>query len=197
MNHETGFGECLKNVSKQKMSKVPFSGPPCAPSPFSSYIVILRSCNPKNPEHARNITLSKHLFPSTLRTIRFFSCFDFYFLPVFWSSKANFAEQKSSAKFSRSKFSISLKQTEVVNCPEGNHNWFRISRVLVSLRLLGLIDEAGQVNLISLAVVCDSSRSWPKKTIQLQFWIFWAIYNDLSRGHPKCGLVRESLPKWP
>ena len=30
----------------------------------------------------------------------------------------------------------------VVNCPEGNHNWFRISRVLVSLRLLGLIDEA-------------------------------------------------------
>jgi len=30
----------------------------------------------------------------------------------------------------------------VVNCPEGNHNWFRISRVLVSLRLLGLLDEA-------------------------------------------------------
>ena len=31
---------------------------------------------------------------------------------------------------------------KVVNCPEGNHNWFRISRVLVSLRLLGLMDEA-------------------------------------------------------
>ncbi|CAE7791797.1 DEK1 [Symbiodinium sp. CCMP2456] len=30
----------------------------------------------------------------------------------------------------------------VVNCPEGNHNWFRISRVLISLRLLGLLDEA-------------------------------------------------------
>lgn len=30
----------------------------------------------------------------------------------------------------------------VVNCPEGNHNWFRISRVLMSLRLLGLQEEA-------------------------------------------------------
>lgn len=30
----------------------------------------------------------------------------------------------------------------VVNCPEGNHNWFRISRVLVSLRLLGFSEEA-------------------------------------------------------
>ncbi|CAJ1407179.1 unnamed protein product [Effrenium voratum] len=34
------------------------------------------------------------------------------------------------------------KDCWVVNCPEGNHNWFRISRVLVSLRLLGFLEEA-------------------------------------------------------
>lgn len=45
-----------------------------------------------------------------------------------------------------------LLVAQVVNCPEGNHNWFRISRVLVSLRLLGLIDEVRRTLWCSLGL---------------------------------------------
>lgn len=53
------------------------------------------------------------------------------------------AERKLPVKISKGEtFRKRRVDCWVVNCPEGNHNWFRISRVLVSLRLLGLIDEA-------------------------------------------------------
>ena len=56
-------------------------------------------------------------------------------LNVSHPSHPSLLEGKKSTEF------FDSPSCEVVNCPEGNHNWFRISRVLVSLRLLGLIDE--------------------------------------------------------
>ena len=69
--------------------------------------------------------------------------------------------------------------SEVVNCPEGNHNWFRISRVLVSLRLLGLIDEAEIKTRAVLGLKSKPNHHpWKIGCIHLFVYIYIYIYAD-------------------